>query len=56
MVNVTVDYMLKSNKNGLVVNDFVQGESLSKNLDKTLDIMVYVQEILKQSKVILYCK
>ena len=47
-MNVTVDYMLKSDKNRIVVNDFIQGEPLSEgNLDKTLDI---VTEFNKQYK------
>lgn len=40
MVNVTVDYMLKSDENRIIINDFVQGEPLSEeNLDRTLNIV-----------------
>lgn len=40
MVNVIVDYMLKSNDEKLVINDYIENDPLSENnLDKTLDLV-----------------
>ena len=40
MGSVIVDYMLKSNDEILVINDFVQGDPLSEeNLDRTLEFV-----------------
>lgn len=40
MVNVIVDYMLKSNDERVVINDYIENDPLSENnLDKTLDLV-----------------
>lgn len=40
MVNVIVDYMLKSNDERVVINDYIKNDPLSENnLDKTLDLV-----------------
>ena len=46
MVNVIVDYMLKSTDERVVINDFIQGDPLSEeNLDKTLELVSNLRRV-----------
>lgn len=40
MVSAIVDYMLKSNDERVVINDYIENDPLSENnLDKTIDLV-----------------
>lgn len=48
-------YMLKSNDKRIIINDFIQGDSLSEdNLDKTLDLVNEIRLSLPNKTIWLY--
>ena len=55
MVNVYVDYMLKSNDKKVVVNDYIENEPLSdNNLSKTLDLVNKIRLSIPSKSIWLY--
>ena len=55
MVNVIVDYMLKSNDERVVVNDYIENVPLSENnLDKTLDLVNEIRLSSPQKSIWIY--
>lgn len=55
MVNVIVDYMLKSNDERVVVNDYIENDPLSENnLDKTLDLVNEIRLSSPQKSIWIY--
>lgn len=54
-MNVIVDYMLKSNDERVVVNDYIENDPLSENnLDKTLDLVNEIRLSCPQKTIWLY--
>ena len=55
MVNVIVDYMLKSNDERIVINDYIENDPLSENnLDKTLYLVNEIRPSSPQKSIWLY--
>lgn len=55
MVNVIVDYMLKSNDERIVINDYIENDPLSENnLDKTLYLVNEIRLSRPQKSIWLY--
>lgn len=55
MVNVIVDYMLKSNDERIVINDYIENDPLSENnLDKTLYLVNEIRLSSPQKSIWLY--
>lgn len=55
MVNVIVDYMLKSNDERIVINDYIENDPLSENnLDKTLYLVNEIRLSSTQKSIWLY--
>lgn len=55
MVNVIVDYILKSNDERVVVNDYIENDPLSENnLDKTLNLVNEIRLSSPQKSIWIY--
>lgn len=55
MVNVIVDYMLKSNDERVVINDYIENDPLSENnLDKTFNLVNKIRLSSPQKSIWLY--
>ena len=55
MENAIVDYMLKSNGEQFVINDYIENDPLSENnLDKTLDLVNEIRLLLPQKSIWIY--